>query len=104
MNKDIISIIGEYLNMNQCFSHSIVSKEWAKGLIIRKKKFIEKFIEKSFKAHILNNFCPCFNRNVINIYNIPKIQLYACYYIKGEEVPEEYLNFMNRDLKAYLNS
>ena len=38
MNKDIISIIGEYLNINQCFLYSIVSKEWAKGLIIRKKK------------------------------------------------------------------
>ena len=104
MNKDIISNLGKYLNINECFLYSLVSKEWDKGLIIRKKNIVKKYIDESFRAHILNNFCPCFNRNVINIYNIPKIQLYACYYIEGKEVPGEYLNFMNKDLKAYLNS
>ena len=42
MNKDIISIIGEFLNPNQCFLYSIVCKEWNKGLIIRKKYIVEK--------------------------------------------------------------
>ena len=104
MNKDIISNLGEYLSMNECFLYSIVSKEWNKGLIIKKKKIINEMINKSMKAHLLNNFCPCFGWNFINIYRIPKIKLYSCYYIKGLEVPKEYTNFMNKDVKAYLNS
>jgi hypothetical protein len=57
--EDVISVIGQFFTPRDLFLSSRVNSTWHKVLIYQKKKLIRDIRFEIYRAHCLNNMCPC---------------------------------------------
>jgi len=83
--EDILSVMGTFLTNKEIFYASTVNKEWRRSQNFNKKIRLEKVKDDVWKAHLLDNLCPCilekYYKSLINNFQLKR---YMCSYLNKD--------------------
>jgi hypothetical protein len=91
--EDILSVMGTFLTNKEIFYASTVNKEWRRSQNFNKKIRLEKVKDDVWKAHLLNNFCPCLLENYYkSLINNFRLKRYMCSHLNDDEKAPPWLS------------